>query len=364
MQKMSNLDYRFAAAELQHLVGAYLNRAFEPRQGVFRLKFHSKGEVNVLAELGVRLHATKYVETAAGGDSGFDQIVRQELENAKLAGVRQIASDRIVAFDLEKNGKYSLIFEMFAHGNAVACGPDGRILKAFRYEQFSSRKIRAGELYSPPPNAKKDANAICAKDLLSLKGPAVSALSKAVNLPPFYLEEACARAGIAFDSKFDGLPEKSADALVAALHSIASAALDPVVYYAGGKPVAFSPFPLEKFASSGYDARKFATFSEALDDYYAHAEKLPDKDRALEKLSAVLAQQTAAVESLAGQAGEFKASGDLIYRNSASFQEILDSANALLGKKLPPKAIEAELAKKFKVKATLEGGKLSVMAAG
>ncbi|MFH1107272.1 MAG: NFACT family protein [Candidatus Micrarchaeota archaeon] len=356
MQKMSNLDYYFAVEEMQKLKGGYLNKAYEPRQGVIRLKFHRDGEVNLLAELGVRMHPTKYIEESAGEPSVFAAFLRSGLENAKVVGVRQLNFDRIVAIDFEKKRKYSLVFEMFARGNTVLCDENGHILKVYNPEIFSSRKLRQGELYSPPPNPKKHSSEVAAADLAGLKGKAVSVLSKVVNLPPFYLEEACARAGIPLDAPFEGLSDADVRRLLDELKSLTLEKPDPSVYSANGRVSGFSPFPLEKLRGSGLEMHRYPSFSEALDEFYANALPEPEKDRGMEKLSAVLSQQNAAVASLEEESVSAKSSGDEIYRNSALYDEIIAEANALLKRKMPEKEAAAALEKRFGRKIRLECG--------
>lgn len=361
MQKMSNLDYHSVAEELQRLVGGYLNKAYEPRPGVLRLKFHKDGEVNLAVELGVRIHLTKYIEEPSGEPSSFTKFLRTELENSKVTAIRQLNFDRIIAIDFEKTGeRYSVVFEMFQKGNAIVCGHDGKILKVYRPEIYSARKLRHGEHYTPPPNTKKHPQDITAADFAGVKGKAVPVVSKVVNLPPSYLEEACARSGIPLDKKFEALSDKEIASLIKIVRTIASSALEPCVYWRGGKAVAFSPFLLTKFAGAGLELRRYASFSEALDEYYANAEPEPEKDVVLEKLEAVLEQQKSAVTRLENEAADAKAAGDEIYRNSALYDEILAEADLLLKQKKTVNEIAVLLERKFGRKARIAGRKLVV----
>ncbi|MEW5954983.1 MAG: NFACT family protein [Candidatus Micrarchaeota archaeon] len=296
MQAMSNLDYLFLCRELGGaLAGAFLNKVYEPRPRVLRLKFHKNGELNLLVELGNAAYLTSRLEEPPKTPSHFASLLRKKLGNAVVAAVEQLNFDRLFQIRFRAvEGEFSLVFEMFGKGNTVLCTGDGAIAAVYRQEQFAARSLKARQKYLTPPSEKKNPFEMDAADFSELSGKLVSALSKEVNLAPFYLEEACARAGIAFDADASCLSAEQKKALLKAFASL-SRDFAPSVYCAEGSPTAVAPFKLAKLG--GAPCMQFGSFSQALEEYYSAAPRKAAAPRAREiaALKHALAQQEKAL---------------------------------------------------------------------
>ncbi|MBI5228743.1 NFACT family protein [Candidatus Micrarchaeota archaeon] len=347
MQTMSNLDYYLLVSELQHLVGARLNKVYELSTGRFRLKFHKTIEFNLIVDLGKRMHLTKFIEESPKQPPSFVMLLRKYLENAILKRVEQLNFDRVVVFSFEKNGNYSLVFEMLEEGNVILCDCSYSIIQPYKKEDFSARRIRPREKYLPPPVSKKKPFELQENDLVELKGKLVPALSKTVSISPFYLEEACARAGLKFDADPTKLAESGKANLVQQIRALVNQKPAPTVYYEGSIPVAYSPFPLSKL--SRLSARKALSFSEALDEYYrakpltAGKPKVMNYEDKLKKLEFSLAEQSNALALFEKQAIESRKKGDFIYGRYQLVEELLEKAMDLKKKKVSKEVIEREL---------------------
>jgi len=348
MQKMGNLDFFFLQRELARLEGAFFSKAYELEPGLLRLRFNHKtrGNVDLIVELGKRIHETRFLQETPEKPSHFAGELRRLLNNGRLLSVRQLNLDRILAFELQKAEKFFLVFEMLGAGNALLCDSKMRIIAPYARAEYSIRSIKRNVSYQPPPQEKKPALEAKASDFNELKGKIVAVLSKNFNLSPFYFEEACCRAGVALEEDASRLSEKQKTALATALRSLFE---NPsfCVYFEEDKPVAFSPIALKKFDS--FETQLFPSFSEALDFYFANAPVEAKENPAKKKLEFTLSQQEKAVGVLLAQAEEETQAGDWIYANSALVDELLSLVKSKEKEKL------VALAKKHGFKASLEG---------
>jgi len=318
MQKMGNLDYLFLARELSALEGGRINKIYS--NGVFRLKLNKNGELNFVVEAGTRAHLTKYVEEAPEHPSDFVMLICKRLGNARIKSVKQTNFDRLLSFVFDaKDGLFVLVFELFQNGNVVFCGSDDKIIDALKREKYSARILKPKQPYSPPPSNKKHPLEITEADVP--EGKAVSALSKVVNLPPFYLEEACSRAGQKYDAE---ITDKAA--IVAALRSLFDET-KPCVYYENEKPVAFAPFPLKKMGAA--EPRFFPSLSEAADAYYSSVEKETKRGNPeRKKLVHLLETQKTALAAFEEKEKEARNAAEKIYAHYSEADDAIQKARA------------------------------------
>ncbi len=350
-QKMSNLDYHYLAQELKEIQGARLNKIYELSPGVFRFKFTKEGnDFHLVAELGVRLHFTKYLEDAPQTPPAFTMFLRKHLENARLVEARQLNFDRILALRLQKEHEFFLVFEMFAKGNLLLCDAEWTILQPYRKEEKSGRILAAKQKFSPPENAKTIPTDVSLAEIEGLEGKSLDALSKAITLAPTYLKNILARLGIEENEELSGLPQEKKRGLAQEIKSIAETPV-PTVYYAEGQtPTSFCCIELA-LPPLRATPKKFETLSKALDEYYQNyhltaslqtstpegqqpSEKPEGQkqksasptEKELEKLQRSLELQLQALSREEKEAGEIKAKGDAIYANFEKAGELLEQA--------------------------------------
>jgi len=343
MQSMSNLDYHFICRELAALEGAFLNKVYELRPGLLRLKFHKKGELNLVVELGSCAFLAARLEEPPKTPSHFASLLRKKLDNAVVAGVEQLNFDRLFRINFRApGGEYKLVFEMFAKGNALLCSTDDTIIAAYKQEEFAARSLKSKQKYLTPPSGKKNPFELTAADLSGLSGKAVSTLSKTVGLSPFYLEEACARAGIAFDADASKLSSQQKNELLKAFASF-STDFVPSVYCVEGKPCAFAPFKLAKLGSA--PCMQFGSFSQALEEYFSTVPREAPVAHAKEiaSLKHALAQQEKALSEGEDEEKQLRAKAALLETNLPAVQALVDSFAALKKKKKSDAEIAREL---------------------
>jgi len=301
MHQMTNLEYSFIVAELApKIVGKHFNRIRKLGEGTYRMKI---GTTEVLCELGVRIHETRYVAEAE--TDKFVEKAGKELDNARLISLEQVNNDRILSFTFDKG---TLVFEMFGDGNAVLVR-GGVTVCAAKYEKWAGREITVGKPYSPPasvPSTKLEP---------SDKYIIVSLMK--LPLGKDYAAEALARAKIDEKTPGNKLDVGQLSRLERELESIRSSA-KPLVFYDNGKPVDFALAALSK--NSKLEARPFVSLSEAADEYYANVE-LPNPE--VEKLVRRLEKQRERLDELLREEKSDRERGDFIYAHYADIERLL-----------------------------------------
>ncbi len=117
------------------------------RAGAARLLLSAESDVT-------RLHASSVRPARGLAPSGFQQLLRRELEGARLAGLEALPADRVVALRFESaRGELGLVAELTGrHGNLFLVGADGVIRASAGRNLSQRRELVPGEPYvSPAP---------------------------------------------------------------------------------------------------------------------------------------------------------------------------------------------------------------------
>jgi len=361
-QEMSNLDYHYLQRELQSLVDARLTKVHELRPGVFRFQFHSSGQgrADLLVELGVRAHLTRRIEEAPEQPTHFAMLLRSKLGNARLKAVQQLEFDRLLSllFDT-KHGLRSILFELLPGGNVLLLDSQNTIMAVHTPKSFETRSLKRGAPYQPPPARGKLPSEITPEDLEALEGKLRPTLSKLVRLPPFYLEEVCARAGVDPKGKAELFPA-ARESLVHEFHSLLEQTPSPRVYRSENEPVAFAPFELRKLE---LPAEQFDSFSEALDNYYSHglaaiAPVARPADKARTRVEKALEEQKKMIGKFEEQAAEMQAVGEKLFRQSTLVERALEIARKL--KAEPVETVQEVILRETGLRVKVQKGELEL----
>ncbi len=338
MRAMSNLEYASVVRELQPLSGKRFGRIRRLSGGMYRMKI---GDAEILIEPGVRLHRTKYVEEAETQDQ-LAQKTDSELENARLAAIKQINDDRIIEFEFETRKtdadgaragieRTDIVFEMFGKGNAILVR-DGVTLAAMKEESWAGREIRKGREYAYPKS-----NVVPAfRDALSDRYVIIALLK--LPLGKEYAQEILFRCGIPEKTPGIELTGKQIECIEAEIEAVLGAH-EPLVFYERGKPVDYGLAAFAKYEGEGFESRPFASISEALDEFYWSAEHV-EQNPELEKLGRRLEEQEKRMAELEKEEAAYKADGDYIYSNYEAIERLLKEAKAM-----PLEELEKRLAK-------------------
>lgn len=122
------------------------------RAGLVRLLLSAEPDVT-------RLHVARRRPTRPAGASAFQQLLRKELEGARLQGIEALPGERVVTVRLAgSHGELRLVAELTGrHGNLFLVGPDG-IVRGSAGRNLSQRRLLVpGEPYVAPtlPDAER-----------------------------------------------------------------------------------------------------------------------------------------------------------------------------------------------------------------
>jgi predicted ribosome quality control (RQC) complex YloA/Tae2 family protein len=295
-QGMTNVDVAALAAELAPLVvGGRLDRAYQPGKETILLRLRRKGtgRVDLLFELGKFLTATARPPENPDKPSMVAQILRSNLENARVTAFRQVGFDRLLRMDLERgDGVRSLVFELFGDGNLVLLDGDGTILLPMRAGEFSARRVKKGEVYAVPPGSahpfaldgsglRKAAEEGRSRDLVRF-------LALDLGFGPLWAEELCLRANVEKSTRLEAMGDPEWGAVHAAVQAlgrdIARNDLEPsLVHQAGSEaPVDAVPFAMRRYPEPKFSHEQAPSFREALDAFFvgvADGDEEPDDPR-------------------------------------------------------------------------------------
>lgn len=319
---MSNLEYSFIVKELSSLLGKHFSKIRKMNEDTYRMKI---GNIEILCQLGVRIHKTKYIEEPEPHDK-FVQKLEKELVNAKLLSIEQLNNDRIISFNFDKG---NLVFEMFGKGNIILL-KDEKIICAYKNEKWADREIKVGLGYSPP---KKPSDEIEVSDRYI-----IVSLTK-LPLGKEYALEVLARLGIDEKTPGNKLNTEQLSKLEKEIEKIKKSC-QPCMFIQDGRPFDFSLTELSSYST--HESKKFQSLSEAIDEFY-YAREAPNEQ--LEKLKKRLEKQKERLESLKGEEKENRQKGDLIYENYSKVEESIKAAKADKIKNLnkKEKSVETDL---------------------
>lgn len=300
MRPMANLEYTYIIRELKPMEGKHLDKFYELRSGVFRMKI---GSDSVLIALGKRLHITKLLE-GAPEPTGFVMKVRKELGGRKLKEVRQKGRDRIIIFDF---GGMELVAEMFGGGNMVLV-ENGKINYVYEKKEWKDRSLKPGENYSFPPSDERELDGI----LKNLGDKSIASELIPLNIGITYVKKILADAGVPEAKKGSELAPAEKKK-IAEVYARRMESLSPSVIIVGGNPADYSLFA---------EGEPFESLSAALDECFGVAE---EGNPELKKLEETLAKQEERLRELDIEEKETKAKGDLIFERYAEVEELLSA---------------------------------------
>jgi len=145
MRQMTTLELAYAIKHMRHLIGKHFSKFYWHGKKLFRMKVQNEQVFFALPYgLGICLYELTNVQ-----EHPFVKFARKVLKNQILKGIFLYNFDRVVVFVFEHN---LLICEFIGDGNLIITDKDWNILFALEYGEWSSRSIKKGLCYKPPPN--------------------------------------------------------------------------------------------------------------------------------------------------------------------------------------------------------------------
>lgn len=341
MQKtLTSFDIAAVVLELKEQIeGARIQNIYQIKGKIVILKLHqpSQPALNLLIESGRRLHLTSYTLEKPQRPPAFCMALRKHLRNGTVVSIAQYEFERIITIKIKaKEGEFKLVLELFGNGNIILVETQGTIRQALVFKKMRDRNILRGEAFQHAPSSGENPLHLEPMDLLELKKfeslEVVKALTKLLSIGGGYSEEILLRAQIDKEKRCELLEESDFHKISTALNEILlhleTRKLEPCIVEERGRRIDVVPIPLRKYEQ--LECRKFESFNEALDEYYARtilqqevtavAEKV---DLEVDRWQRTLRKQKASLEEAKREAERARSIGDMIYAHLHELQTLL-----------------------------------------
>jgi len=280
--------------------------------------------------------------------SPYVMMLRKRLKNWVLEDISQLGLDRIVSLRFSGPGGagMELITELFGDGNIILVS-DGRIEAPLTSRSWSTRTIKRGEEYVPPPGGL-DPTKLSPEEVNDLAGAweddVVRFLIRSLNLPPIYAEEVCFRSYIEKEAPLT----KLSDAEKSSLYGFMREVIDEgerghgvYVHYKGEEPLLVEPVLIRSFFDERdpgvilqrygeekrgrSSVRRMDSLSSAVEEVMFGSSPLPPgrkkEDREKAKLNRMLEDQVRALREREEESERFHRLADALYLR---YQEVSD----------------------------------------
>lgn len=294
------LDVLAVSAEISKLKGARLQKLYQ-KGSSFYLQFY-KGKEHILFVTKNSAYFTDYKTEFPIEPGKFCMLLRKHLINSVLEGCEQPGFERILILKFSGHKKNSVVIELFSHGNFILIDENSRIIMPLHSEEWRARTIKKGEIYKLPPETANPGE-ISAKQLFEIiknsDADLVRTLATKLGFGGLYAEEICFRASLDKNLKSAEASWDDVNKLHSTIGSIFEEAKKnpyPSLILKDKKMCNYSPIKLLSFGE--FETKKFNTFSEACDEFFAHAEQEPEKERPEEKYKRILSAQMENLQKL------------------------------------------------------------------
>jgi len=336
---MTNFDIAAILPELRkHTIGGRIDNVYQITQEAFLLKIHPDN-LNLVIEPAKRVHLTKFEIRTPAKPSQLCMAFRKHIRSAKIVGIEQPHFERVLLFEVERQGeRQKIVVELLPRGNLILVDHDGRVVVSSRYARMKDRSILRGQpLKLPPPRGKNllEATREDVEELRSLKDlDSVKAFAHIFGVGGIFAEEVLQRADIDRSKPAVDLSDDQIERVFRAISELKDALLtgaqSPAVVLDDSQIIDVVPFELERY--EGMRKTSFATFSEAVDEYFtilsssgvagrrerALMEKRQQLERRLEAQKTQLDEFTSSIKTL-------RTMGDLVFRHLGEIQPVLEA---------------------------------------
>ncbi|MEK6812733.1 MAG: NFACT family protein [Nanoarchaeota archaeon] len=316
------LDLKYAIRELQDVVGALFDKAYQLDRNTFLFQFHKSGQGKLLlmVHVGEALYLTAE-KKSAGTTTSFAMFLRKKLEQQRVAAIAQKGFERIVEITFSHG--LVLILELFSKGNILLL-EQGKILACWEEQTWKDRTIKKGLPYQYPP-LKHDPFSLDTNEFQEIlqsseKGSVVQSLAVDFGLSGRYAEEVCLRAGVQKKKKHVDVPK-----LLKQIHALGTEEIRANIVLFGDSFVV-NPIDLNIYAESPKEY--FSSFHQALAFSFTQRAETEEHVASTEKTNDRIAQQRKQLEELEKKSVAYKELGDLIYAQYEPLESLLQMIKA------------------------------------
>jgi len=322
--ELSALELHYLIKEFDILINGKINKVHQ-QQKEFLFGFH----IPNIGKKFLKLFLPKLIfltnEKADYEEAkGFCVVLRKQLNNFRLRGIKQIDFERIIEFVFEKEHKIKLIIELFGQGNIILCDENYNIINAFVFHKWKDREIKKGLIYNFP---KRECNFLKLtkeqlKEVLenSNKENIVKTLALNLGLGGLYSEELCVLANI--DKKKKKLNENEINDLYKAIQELKDKKINAILY-SNNEIV---PFLLKQFENIEY--KKYNSFNEVISSNITSKgikeRKINERfQKEIEKINRIIEEQGKTIKGFEKSIEENERKGQLIYEKYQLIDSIL-----------------------------------------
>ncbi|MDZ4171651.1 MAG: ribosome rescue protein RqcH, partial [Methanobacteriaceae archaeon] len=336
MKTMSNVDIFVICNELNELlVGSRVDKAYQPSKDTVVIRFHVKGEgrVDVVFQIGVRMHKTQYPLENPKMPPSFPMLLRKYLKGATVRKVKQYRFDRVVEITVSKEEDYTLVIELFAKGNIILLNNERQIILPLKRKMWSDRKITSKEEYKYPPSRGINSLDFEKKDLENIfsesDGDLIRTLARS-GLGGIYAEEIVSRSGMDKNTPASEISSEELQKLFDTIKGLFNPLLEnkfsPVIVTTGKEDV----LPLELEIYKDEEKQHFKSYNEAADEYFSAKVRSQIKgvqeniwEKEVNKYAKRLKIQEETLDNFKNTIVDSTRKGDLLYAYYSQVEDIL-----------------------------------------
>lgn len=335
MKSLSSIEVHHMIVELKQIEGSRVDNIYQKgkEEFLFQLFKSGDGKKFLRAIVGKSLFLTSFKEEM-DSSSGFCMMLRKYLEGSFLETIEQVEPERIARLIFStKEKKLHLCIELFGKGNVMLCTDEGIIIDAIHHLEFKDRTVGPKATYKHPAqqynvfSLDKEflASVLASSDRDSL----VKCLAIDLGMGGLYSEEACLLSKLDKSAKPADISLDVQKPLLAAIKTITSHQLQPLIYLKDGELEDVFPFPLTTMEM--HEKKEFPSFSEAVDYYIQHA--TPDTktshDGRLAELRRIIEQQEKNILALETEEAEQRAKAEALYSNYIQLNTLLEELKTI-----------------------------------
>lgn len=279
-KEFTSFDVAAAVKELKgFILDSRVNNIyqFDPKTVLFKLHKTNMPPIRLVIEAGRRLHSTAYAEESPAEPPPFCMMLRQYLRDSWLDNIEQYEFERIVVLSFRtKTGVLKLTVELFGDGNLILTNPENVIIQAMFFKRMRDRNILHGETFQfPPASGKNPFKTSEAEFQKALKDAGdvevVRTLARLVGVGGVYSEEILLGANVEKTLHCKDLTDADVSQVFSVLQgllsNLSSGKLEPCIVLGQDESyLDVVPFKLKRYES--YQTKGFATFNEALDEFF------------------------------------------------------------------------------------------------
>ncbi|MDE1824015.1 MAG: NFACT family protein [Candidatus Micrarchaeota archaeon] len=312
------------------LANGYVRKFYELGRDAFRIAFYSNQNNYILyAKLARVMNLSEFAEEA-GEATQFAVAMRKRIENAKVLGISQKGSDRIVIVGLEAAGKrYNLIIEMFGKGNVVLTDDNSVIELCYKRLRYADRAIGPKLKYEFPRSSSYAFEELSGEKLMDVAALAakedskmIVALSKYINIGPLYMEDIILRTGL---NPRERLKEDEIPAIAEELARFFERLkhIEPRAYIENGKIVDYSITEIRKYRS--LESKPYDSIDRMLDELCMDERGAVEDPRKkqVEEIDANIRKQVELSVSMKKDSEDYANTARKIYENMGMINSII-----------------------------------------